>query len=69
MTRSSRPVEQHIKVYGGPYQKQLLLKFYVPPIRVAGVMIRYKDKIIEPDDDMLFSIGSEIKMNMFPTTL
>jgi hypothetical protein len=40
----------------------------VPPIRVAGVMIRHQDKIIEPHDDRLFSIGTEINMDRLPTT-
>ena len=31
-------------------------------------MMGYKDQIIEPDDDGLFSIGSQIKMDMLPMT-
>jgi MFS family permease len=37
--------------------------------RVARVMVRYKDQIIEPDNDRLLSIGSKIKMDVFPMTL
>ena len=49
--------------------RSYLLEFKAPPIRVACVVIGYKDEIIEPDDNGLFSIGSEIKVDVLPTTL
>ena len=43
-----------------------LLELKASPVRVARVMVRYKDQIIEPDNDRLLSIGRKIKMDVFP---
>src|SRR5260370_27660888 len=43
-----------------------LLELKASPVRVARVMVRYKDQIIEPDNDRLLSIGRKSKMDVFP---
>jgi hypothetical protein len=45
-----------------------LFELKMPPIRVACVMIWYENEIVEPDDDALFLIGSQIQIDMVPMT-